>query len=84
MRESGATAEQQAPVWKTLGDAIGNGGGLTADTFQKLRDIMPEVARAIASSFNRTDLNAFQKELEKQPKSFQDIEDRRENDKAGD
>ncbi|WOH55049.1 tape measure protein [Bradyrhizobium sp. BWC-3-1] len=75
MQSTGANAREEGQVFGALGDSIQKTGGLTADTFQRIRDALPQVARAIASAFGVTDLNAFQKVLATHPKSFQDLED---------
>ncbi|MEY9113857.1 hypothetical protein ABIE86_002589 [Bradyrhizobium diazoefficiens] len=75
MQSTGATAQEEGQVFGALASSIAKGGKLTADTFEKIRDVSPQVARAIASAFGVTDLNAFQKSLEQQPKSLQDLEE---------
>lgn len=75
MQSTGANAREEGQVFGALGDSIQKTGGLTADTFERIRDALPQVARAIASAFSVTDLNAFQKALETHPKSFQDLEE---------
>lgn len=75
MQTAGATAAEEGQVFGALAASIAKGGNLTADTFEKIRDTLPQVARAIASAFGVTDINEFQKSLERQPKSLQDLEE---------
>ncbi|MGY3445627.1 tape measure protein [Bradyrhizobium sp. USDA 4473] len=74
MQIAGATSQEEAQVQATLAQGIQQNGGLTLDTFQKIRDVMPQVARAISSGFGFQDINQFQKQLALTPKSLTDLE----------
>lgn len=74
MQTTGATAAEAGQVFGTLAASIAKGGNLTADTFEKIRDVSPQVGRAIASAFNYTDVNEFQKQLAKTPVPLADLE----------
>lgn len=75
MQSAGATAKEESQVLNDLGSGFAKSGGLTVDTFQKIRDSSIELARVIASSFGYTDLTKFQQQLALTPIPLKDLED---------
>lgn len=67
LQTAGATAKEDSEIIGAVSQSIQRTGGITADTFQKIRDISLPMARAIADAFGKKDIDEFQQQLEKTP-----------------
>lgn len=73
MDSNGATAEEMARVFGAIGESIKKTGGLTSETFQKIRDESLPTARAISEAFGYKDIAEFQRQLERTPASAEQV-----------
>jgi hypothetical protein len=70
LQTTNGTAAEAAAVFGTLADGFQSSGGLTAATFQKIIDISPQTARAIASAFGSKDIDTFLNYLKAAPQTI--------------
>lgn len=75
MQSNGATAETETKILNTLAESIKSTGGLTVETFAKIRGESALAARAISDAFNYKDIEEFQKQLAKTPITAQQLID---------